>query len=456
MEIWKLSACELVSAYRCGSLSPVEVMRATLDRADAVNPTLNALFEIRHEAAMVAAECSERRWRDGSPLGPLDGVPVTIKDSVAARGWPYWRGTKARIGMISDADSPPAARLMEAGAIIFAKTTMPDLGLLPSGVSSAHGVTRNPWSTAMNTGGSSSGAAAAVAAGIGPLAVGTDLAGSVRLPAAHCGLVGMKPTSGMVPHMPVSGTRVAGPLTRTVADAALMLSVLSRPDARTGEPAGMAPATIAPADLAGLRIGVLADMGFGQAVSEEVAGLFGKAVASFEAQGAEIIRIAPPFDHDPHADLDRLFAARAAAEREELPAGRRDEMLDTMRRYCEVGAEVTLDEQHRATERVERAKASFDRALSGYDAVLSPTMPVAGFAAEAPGFDPERPLHHLAFTAMLNQVGRPAVSMFCGFAGDGLPVGLQIIGSLRRDAEMIAIAAAYEASRGFEPGFPSL
>ena len=263
--MWALSATNLIAAFADGSLSPVDVMQSTLDRVTAVNPAINALFEIRAEQALAAAQLSEERWRKNAPVGPLDGVPVTIKDSVAAEGWPYWRGIRARVGTpFSTADSPPAARLKEAGAIIFAKTTMPDFGLLASGISSAHGITRNPWNLRKNTGGSSSGGAAAVAAGLGPLTVGSDLAGSVRLPAAQCGLFTLKPGKGVVPHLPPSSTRVAGPISRTVADAALMLSVLSLPDARALEPGASISPDISPLDVKGLKIGLLMDMGFEQ------------------------------------------------------------------------------------------------------------------------------------------------------------------------------------------------
>jgi Asp-tRNA(Asn)/Glu-tRNA(Gln) amidotransferase A subunit family amidase len=456
MTAWKLTATDLIAAYRRRELSPVEATKSVLARVEAVNPRLNALFDIRPDEALAAARASEERWIAGSPAGVLDGVPLTIKDSVAAQGRPYWRGTKARIGEVSTYDSPPAARLKEAGAVIFAKATMPDFGLLASGVSSAHGVTRNPWNLEMNTGGSSSGGAAAVASGMGALTIGTDLAGSVRLPAAHCGLFALKTSSGMVPHMPVSTTRVAGPITRTVADAALMLSVVSGHDPRTDERLGPTPSTVAPADLRGMKIGVLSELGAGPALQDDVAMLFEKAVGLFEAQGARLTAIPPPFNEDPYDDLDRIFSVRAAAERDELPVARRHETLEFMTRYCIRGMAVTAIEYIRANERLDRAKAAFKAVVSGFDLVLSPVMPAAGFPAEALGLVANAPLRHAGYTAMINQIGWPAAAICCGFTPQGLPVGLQIVGAMGRDVEVLAASATYERLRGFEPGFPDI
>lgn len=452
MDLWKFSARELLDGYARGSISPVEAMRSTLERAATVNPKINAFFEIRAEQALQAAHASEARWRRGAPLGALDGVPLSIKDSVAAEGWPCWRGTKARVGTVSTYDSPPAARLKEAGAIIFAKTTMPDFGLLPSGISSAHGVTRNPWNLEMNTGGSSSGAAASVAAGAGSMSIGTDLGGSVRLPAAHCGLFAHKPTSGLVPHIPVSTARVAGPLARTVADAALMLSVISQPDRRTQEPAGPTAPEVEPLHPAGLRIGLLLDMGCGPQVEPETAHLVEAAARLLEAQGASLHVVARPLDFEISPLFEQIFAVKAALERDELPASRNRETLDFINRRCDLGDGLDAKAYVRAAEEMDKAKAAFAAALSPFDFVLSPVLPVAGFPADAPGADPQQPERHIGFTALVNQIGWPAASICCGFTGSGLPVGLQIIAQKNRDVEILALSATYEKLRGFTPG----
>ncbi|MFH2132653.1 MAG: amidase family protein, partial [bacterium] len=231
--ICTLSAQQLLLAFEKKELSPAEVMEAILSQAEAMNPSLNALFGDNPESAMTQARASEQRWQKNRPQGSLDGLPITVKDSIKTIGFPSWHGCRANMQKPLDKeDAPPAARLKEAGAIIFAKTAMPDIGMLACGVSSAHGIVRNAWNTDFNPGGSSAGAATAVAAGIGPCSIGTDGGGSVRIPAAHCGLFGFKPTNGRIPHTPPDPIRTAGPLTRNVADSALLMNVLSQPDSR--------------------------------------------------------------------------------------------------------------------------------------------------------------------------------------------------------------------------------
>src|SRR3954462_2699950 len=228
-----LTAAQLVSLYSRRELSPVEVTRALFERIDAWEPRINAMYRLHRDAALAQARAAEARHRAASPLGPLDGVPLTIKENIATRGDPAPIGTRANEDAPAQADdAPPAARVREAGAVIVGKTTMPDYGMLSSGLSSLHGVTRNPWRLDRNTSGSSSGAAAATVAGYGPLHIGTDIGGSVRLPATHCGLFALKPSLGRVPiHPPYMG-RIAGPMTRSVSDAAALMTILSKPDAR--------------------------------------------------------------------------------------------------------------------------------------------------------------------------------------------------------------------------------
>jgi Asp-tRNA(Asn)/Glu-tRNA(Gln) amidotransferase A subunit family amidase len=224
MQPFELSAIALLEAYKSGALSPLEAMRSVLDRVARFEPHISATYLLSPERALVEAKASEERWRRGAPIGPLDGVPATVKDNIATKGDPVPVGTAASDMALAAADAPPAARLREAGAILFSKTTMPDYGMLSSGLSSFHKLARNPWNVARNPGGSSAGAGAAAAAGYGPLHVGTDIGGSIRLPAGWCGLIGLKPSAGRVPIDPPYYGRVAGPLTRTVADAALLMA----------------------------------------------------------------------------------------------------------------------------------------------------------------------------------------------------------------------------------------
>src|SRR5712692_4363905 len=230
--IHDLTAQVLSSAYRAKQLSPVEVVQAALARIAAWETKINAMYVVDEAGALAQATASEARWRAGAPLSALDGVPITIKDNIPVKGFATPVGTGAGDLTPSPVDAPPAARVREAGCVLIGKTTMPDYGMLVSGVSSLHGITRNPWNLSRNPGGSSSGAGAGIVAGYGPLALGTDIAGSVRLPAAYNGIFALKPSLGRVPIYPPYLGRVTGPLTRNVTDAALLLRELAKPDPR--------------------------------------------------------------------------------------------------------------------------------------------------------------------------------------------------------------------------------
>src|ERR1700723_656284 len=227
-----LSAVDLIAGFRAKQFSPSEVLEDVLTHIAAWEPHIKALYAFDPEGARLTAKASTERWQQGQCIGALDGVPVTIKDNIATKGVPVPLGAATSQLTPAAGDAPPAARLREAGAVIFAKTTMPDYGMLSSGLSSFHPLTRNPWDLTRNPGGSSAGAGAGAAAGYGPLHLGTDIGGSVRLPAGWCGLVGFKPSGGRVPIDPPYIGRVAGPLTRSVADTALMMATLAQPDAR--------------------------------------------------------------------------------------------------------------------------------------------------------------------------------------------------------------------------------
>ncbi|HZN46049.1 MAG TPA: amidase, partial [Ramlibacter sp.] len=271
----ELPAPALVDLYRRREVSPVEVARSVLGHVERWEQSIHALYLLRPEQVMEQARASEARWVKGEPLGLIDGVPVTIKDNIATRGDPTPLGTAATELVPAAADAPPAARVREHGGVILAKTTMPDYGMLSSGLSSFHPLARNPWDRTKTPGGSSAGASAAAAAGYGPLHVGTDIGGSLRLPAGWCGIFTLKPSLGRVPIDPPYLGRAAGPMTRTVADAALFMDVLARPDDR--DSMNLPPQEIAWSQfdagvdrLRGLRIGLLLQAGCGLAVEPEV------------------------------------------------------------------------------------------------------------------------------------------------------------------------------------------
>src|SRR6202011_3830405 len=267
-----LSAVDLMAGFRARQFSPSEVLEDVLAHIAVWEPHIKALYAFDPEAARAVAKASTDRWQAGEPIGPLDGIPVTIKDNIATKGTPVPLGAAATKLVPAAVDAPPAARLREAGAVIFSKTTMPDYGMLSSGLSSFHPLTRNPWDLSKNPGGSSAGAGAAGAAGYGPLHLGTDIGGSVRLPACWCGLFALKPSLGRIPIEPPYVGRVAGPMTRSVADAALMMSVLSLPDSRDGMslPPNSLDWNALDIDIEGMRIGLNLDLGFAQPLEQDV------------------------------------------------------------------------------------------------------------------------------------------------------------------------------------------
>ena len=317
-----LPAVEMLRAFAAREVSPVEVHDAVLAVVEAREPVLNAFWERDAAASSAAARASEQRWASGEPLGPLDGVPVTLKENLARRGVPMPAGNAGVEPVVPDHDAPVTARVLEAGAVILGSTVMPDWGMLSSGVSSRHGISRSPWNPAWTTGGSSSGAGAAAAGGYGPLHVGTDIGGSIRLPGTWLGLVALKPSDGRVPlDAPYLG-RVAGPLTRTVADAALLMRVISRPDARDWT-------SLPPEDIdwlgldrpvSGLRVGVHLDAGCGAPVDAEMSPLsYAGPRRASRRPGRSSRSCAPFLSQELLDDLDQFWRVRSWNDFRALP-----------------------------------------------------------------------------------------------------------------------------------------
>ncbi|WP_207477633.1 amidase [Arenibaculum pallidiluteum] len=447
-----IEAHELAALYRRRALRPSEVAEAVIGRIAAWEPHLRALYAFDPEAALASAAASDARWLAGEPLGPLDGVPVTIKENIATAGTPVPLGTAARPLEPARADAPPAARLREGGAVILGKTTMPDFGMLSSGLSSFHPLTRNPWQPACNPGGSSAGAAAAAAAGYGPLHLGTDIGGSIRLPAAWCGIVGLKPSNGRVPIDPAYLGRVAGPMTRTVADAALAMSVLSRPDWRDWS--SLPPAEIDWSDLGidlrGLRLGLMLDIGAGMDPRPEILDAVAAAARLLEEAGCHIVPVAPVLTRAMLDGLDDFWRARAWDDISRLSPGERDRILPYIRQWAESGATRSgLDVMRGYNRTVEMAQGAA-LLFRDLDFVLSPTSPNGAFPADwaSPVNDPERPFEHIGYTVVWNMAANPAVSLNCGFGPDGMPIGLQIVGRRFDDLGVLRLARAYEERRG--------
>lgn len=448
---FRMSAVALLKAYDSRALSPVEAMQDVLARVAAFEPHIHATYLLDPERALERARASERRWQRGEPAGLLDGVPATIKDNIATAGDPVPLGTAASPLQPAAADAPPAARMREAGAIVFAKTTMPDYGMLSSGLSSFHPLTRNPWDLTRNPGGSSAGAAAAAAAGYGPLHLGTDIGGSVRLPAGWCGLVGFKPSGGRVPIDPPYYGRVAGPLTRDVADAALMMATLAQPDDRDfmSLPPQKLDWRVAPADVAGLRIGLLLEAGCGYPTSAPTRAALETAAQDLAAAGAVVEPLAPFLTQDMLDGLDRFWRMRALADFRGMPAERRDRILPFIRAWGESAAGLSGEAVfHGFNQMLEMRKAAVT-ATRCHDFVITPTAPITAFAAQlaSPSDDPLDPFAHIGFTVAVNMSEQPAVSVNCGYSEDGLPIGMQIIGRRFDDLGVLGVAAAFEAMR---------
>jgi len=457
-ELVGMSVGELTGHYATRKLSPVEVLKTTLAHSEAVNPEINALFSIRPEEAMAKARESETRWKAKAPAGLLDGVPMTVKDSVAMVGWPYLHGIEANRGLPpSTYDSPPAIALKEAGAVIFAKTTMPDCGLLAAGLSSLHGITRNPWGLAWNTGGSSAGAGASVAAGAGMLSVGTDIAGSVRLPAGHCGLASLKPTHGRIPHLPADTMRMAGPMGRRVEDIARLLSVLTRADERdtwSFPDDGIQYHERLGRNLRGMRIGVLTDMGFGPKPEPAVREAVEAAGRLLAGAGAIVEPFISPLDDDAYAPIDLFLQVRGFVEFSGLPPHGDGGINAYVKQWCLGGARHSGADVYRALGQIGKMKATLLAAFEGWDYVIAPVLPVVNFPAEEPGVSREVPLAHTVFTAMFNQTGQPAATVCTAFDARHLPIGIQVIGHRCDDLGVLQVTRALEELRQVEMDWP--
>jgi aspartyl-tRNA(Asn)/glutamyl-tRNA(Gln) amidotransferase subunit A len=454
-----LSAVDLIAGFRAKQFSPSEVLEDVLSHIAVWEPHIKALYAFDPNSARAVAKASTERWQKGEPVGPLDGVPVTIKDNIATKGVPVPLGAASVKLVPSPVDAPPAARLREAGAVIFSKTTMPDYGMLSSGLSSFHPLTRNPWDLSKNPGGSSAGAGAAAAAGYGPLHLGTDIGGSVRLPSCWCGLVGLKPSLGRIPIDPPYVGRVAGPMTRTVDDAALMMSVLSRPDRRDGM--SLPPDNInwkaLEKPLRKLRIGLMLNLGVGQALEKEVREVAVKAAKAFESAGAVVTEVDGVLTREMLDGLDDFWRARMWDDLSKLTAGERGKALPYIVQWAERGAKLSGVDVIRGFNATMAIRSAAAKLFCDFDYVISPVSPVVNFAAElaSPINDPAKPFEHIAYTVPWNMSENPAASINGGFSSKGLPIGVQIVGRRFDDLGVLAMAKAFEGVRGPQKPWPA-
>ncbi|WP_024794059.1 amidase [Tomitella biformata] len=456
-ELADRTAAELAVAYRSGAVSPVEVARAVLQRIEASDGALNAYCLVDADVTLEMARASEQRWHAGNPLSAIDGVPTSIKDLFLTKDWPTLRGSKTVDPAGPwEVDAPAVARLREAGAVFTGKTTTPELGWKGVTDGPLTGVTRNPWDPSRTAGGSSGGAAAAVVAGMGPLALGTDGGGSVRIPGSFCGAVGFKPTYGTVPMYPPSpyGTLAhVGPITRTVRDAAMLLDAITGPDSRDWS--ALAPpqhpftADLA-TPLAGLRIAYSRDLGF-VTVDPEVAALVENAAEVLASLGAEIVEVDPGFD-DPVDEFECLWFAGAAKATAHLTDAQRAGMDAGLAQSSTQGLTYSAQDYLNAMERRMNMGVQMGAFHETYDLLITPAMPIPAFEAgvEVPaGWPGHRWTRWAPFSYPFNMTQQPAISVPCGFTDAGLPVGLQIVGPRHADGRVLAAAHHYEDATGW-------
>ena len=454
-----LSAVDLVAGYRAKQFSPSEVLDDVLAHVAAWEPRLKALYAFDPDGARAAAKASTARWSGGEPSGPLDGVPVTVKDNIATKGVPVPLGAASAKLAPAAADAPPAARLREAGAVLFAKTTMPDYGMLSSGLSSFHALARNPWDLTKNPGGSSAGAGAAAAAGYGPLHLGTDIGGSIRLPAGWCGLVGLKPSFGRVPIDPTYVGRVAGPMTRTVDDCALMMSVLSKPDRRDGM--SLPPDSLNWKALEKsprkLRLGLMLDIGVGQPLEKAVREVAVKAAKAFESAGAVVTEVQGILTREMLDGLDNFWRARMWDDLAKLSPEQRAKVLPYIFKWGESGAKLSGVDVIRGFNQTMAIRTAAAKLFCELDYVISPTAPNVNFPAEfaSPVNDPDRPFEHICYTVPWNMSENPAISINGGYDATGFPIGVQIVGRRFDDIGVLSMAKAFEGLRGPQRPWPS-
>lgn len=446
------SATKLVEGYRTHEFSPRDVIDAVLERIDTREPIVNALWAHHREEVIAQADASTQRWFKGAPLGAIDGVPITLKDNIATKGTPVPLGAASTVLTPAIEDAPPAARVREAGAIILGKTTMPDLGMLSSGLSSFHKLASNPWNPSWNPGGSSAGGGASAAVGYGPLHIGTDIGGSLRLPGAWNAIVTLKPSNGRIPINPPFFGRVAGPMTRTTGDTALLMSVVAAPDARdymSLPPADIAWSTYNEFSPKGKRIALHVDAGCGLPVEPHTLAAITAAAKIFEDAGANVELIPPFFSEEALHELDTFWRVRGWVDYNDMPPERRKLLLPFIIEWLSAGEHVTSVELMRCVNRKLEVRKTTQLATEKYDFVLSPVSPVLTYPVHwaMPTNDPARAMAHIGFTVPYNMSEQPASSINAGFAPDGRAIGLQISGRRFDDLGVLQATHWFENAR---------
>ncbi len=448
----RLSALELISFYKRRDISPVEVTRAVLERIGNLNPNLNAFVTITSDLAIEQARVAEQAYAKEATPPPLAGVPGSLKDLTSTKGVRTAKGSLLHKDWIPDYDAPLAERLYDAGMVMLGKTNTPELGWKGDSDNRVFGPTHNPWLHGKTAGGSSGGAAAAVASCLGPISQGTDGAGSIRIPASFCGTYGIKPSWGLVPQYPASAVELlshVGPITRTVGDAALMLTVMAgaHPLDRISLPVEIDYLGELQGSVKGLRIAWSPDLGYAS-VDSEVLAIVSKAANRFSEMGCLLEENHPPMP-DPWEILDTIWASAFAGVYLDSLDQVRGDLDPGLLAVAEKGSKYTAAQLARANALRIDYYHGWRTFMESYDLVLTPTLPVTAFQAgdDHPGQVNDRETTYLSWTSFtypFNITGQPAATVPCGFTQDGLPVGLQIVGKWRDDVSVLRASAAFE------------
>jgi len=464
-ELCFIPATELARLIRARQISPVELTRAVLERVERLNPIVNAFCTVTADAALAAAREAEQAAMKGALRGPLHGIPFSIKDLHLTKGVRTMSGSFIFERRVPDVDPPVVRRLKQAGGVMLGKTTTPEFGWKGLGDSPLTGITRNPWNTGTTTGGSSAGAGAATAAGLGPIHQGSDGAGSIRIPSGFCGIYGLKPSFGRVPMWPVTNNDYAshmGPMARTVADAALMLSVMAGPDEWDRTSLETAPDDYTgklTAGIKGLKVAFSPDLG-GFPVDAEVASLVKQAARAFEDLGCVVDEVKPGFA-DSHDLIRCLWSAHEAGNYAQYLPQWRDRMDPGLVACIEDGLRYSMVDYVEARGQKLAYWDTVRPLFEKFDLLLTPTLSVAAFPVGR--LNPEHWRQHAwdwigwaSFSYPFNFTGQPAASAPAGFTSDGLPVGLQIVGRRFADLTVLQASAAFEAARPWAERRPPL
>jgi len=457
-DLTQCTATQLLGLYRSGEASPVEATQAVLQRISRLNPLLNAFCLVDEAAAMASAHQSEARWlahrNSGAGVLPLDGVPMSIKDLILTQGWPTLRGSKTvNPDQPWDVDAPVTARLREAGAVLLGKTTTPEFGCKGETNSLLTGISRNPWSLEHTPGGSSGGASAAVSAGLGPLAIGTDGAGSVRIPAAFCGNVGLKPSCGRVPAYPLSpvgSVAHLGPHAMTVEDVALLMNTIALPDARdwTSLPFdGVDYLAGLKGDIKGLRVAYSPTLGYAKNVDSEIAAATAQAAKHLQDLGAVVEQV-HPLTEDPLDISTGLWFAGAYQVWRTLSPAQQALTDPDFKAQAELGALLDTHAIHALNQRRGVLGSHLRQFMQRFDLILTPSTAVTAFKALPAGHSPMNSAAMLGWTPFsypFNLSQQPAISLPCGLSSQGLPMGVQLVGPMFGDATLLQAAQALQA-----------